>query len=148
MENLSKSYRALRVTDDISLTVKADIGLFKAPIFIQFIFGIFGGIGPEIDTLIFMKRTADPLFGDDYRWSVLGAGSAQMGLATTTSQMGGNVRVGLEDSLQIAHGKFATSNVDKVAKIRCIVEDLGCDIATPDQAREILNLKGGDKTAF
>lgn len=125
-----------------------DIGLFKAPIFIQFIFGILGGIGPEVDNLIFMKRTADRLFGEDYRWSVLGAGGAQMSLATTASQMGGNVRVGLEDSLFIARGKLAESNAQQVKKIRGIVEDLGCEVATPDEAREILELKGGDRTNF
>lgn len=125
-----------------------DIGLFKAPIFIQFIFGILGGIGPEVDNLIFMKRTADRLFGDDYRWSVLGAGGAQMGLATTASQMGGNVRVGLEDSLFITRGKLAESNAQQVQKIRRIVEDLGCEIASPDEAREILGLKGADRVAF
>jgi len=125
-----------------------DIGLFKAPIFIQFIFGILGGIGPEVDNLIFMKRTADRLFGDDYRWSVLGAGGAQMSLATTASQMGGNVRVGLEDSLFISRGKLAESNAQQVIKIRRLVEDLGCEIATPEEAREILGLKGGDKVAF
>ena len=125
-----------------------DIGLFKAPIFIQFIFGILGGIGPEVDNLIFMKRTADRLFGNDYHWSVLGAGGAQMSLAATASQMGGNLRVGLEDSLFISRGKLADSNAQQVAKIRRIVEDLGCEIATPDEAREILGLKGGDKVAF
>jgi uncharacterized protein (DUF849 family) len=125
-----------------------DIGLFKAPIFIQFIFGILGGIGPEVDNLVFMKRTADRLFGDDYRWSVLGAGGAQMNLATTASQMGGNVRVGLEDSLLIRRGQLAESNAQQVAKIRRIVEDLGSEIATPDEAREILGLKGGDRVAF
>lgn len=125
-----------------------DIGLFKAPIFIQFIFGILGGIGPEIDNLVFMKRTADRLFGDDYRWSVLGAGGAQMGLATTASQMGGNVRVGLEDSLFIRRGQLASSNAEQVKKIRRIVEDLGCEIATPDEARDILGLKGGDQVGF
>ncbi|WP_104493415.1 beta-keto acid cleavage family enzyme [Paracoccus denitrificans] len=125
-----------------------DIGLFKAPVFIQFIFGILGGIGPEVDNLIFMKRTADRLFGDDYRWSVLGAGGAQMPLATTASQMGGNVRVGLEDSLLIARGKLAESNAQQVAKIRRIIEDLGSEVATPDQAREILGLKGADRVGF
>lgn len=125
-----------------------DIGLFKAPVFIQFIFGILGGIGPEVDNLIFMKRTADRLFGSDYRWSVLGAGGAQMSLATTASQMGGNVRVGLEDSLFISRGALAQSNAEQVRKIRRIVEDLGCEVATPDEAREILGLKGADRTAF
>ena len=125
-----------------------DIGLFKAPVFLQFVFGVLGGIGAEVDNLIFMKRTADRLFGDDYRWSVLGAGGAQMPLATTASQMGGNVRVGLEDSLFISRGKLAESNAQQVTKIRRIVEDLGCDVATPDEAREILDLKGGDKVAF
>lgn len=125
-----------------------DAGLFKAPIFIQFIFGILGGIGPEVDNLIFMKRTADRLFGEDYRWSVLGAGGAQMGLATTAAQMGGNVRVGLEDSLLIRRGELAKSNAEQVQKIRRIVEDLGGEVATPDEAREMLELKGGDRVNF
>lgn len=125
-----------------------DSGLFKAPVFIQFVFGILGGIGPEVDNLVFMKRTADRLFGADYRWSVLGAGGAQMPLATTGSQMGGNVRVGLEDSLHIARGRLATSNAEQVTKIRRIIEDLGCEVATPDEAREMLDLKGADRVAF
>ena len=125
-----------------------DQGRFKASIFIQFIFGILGGIGPEVDNLIFMKRTADRLFGDDYRWSVLGASGARMGLATTASQIGGNVRVGLEDSLHVASGRLATSNAEPVRKIGRIIEDLGCEFATPDEAREILGLKGGDQVAF
>lgn len=125
-----------------------DIGLFKAPVFIQFIFGILGGIGPEVDNLVFMKRTADRLFGDDYRWSVLGAGGAQMPLATAASQMGGNVRVGLEDSLSISRGKLAESNAQQVAKIRRVIEELGSEVASPEEAREILGLKGADKVLF
>ncbi|MGH1459134.1 MAG: 3-keto-5-aminohexanoate cleavage protein [Paracoccaceae bacterium] len=125
-----------------------DIGLFKAPIFIQFVMGILGGIGADIDTLVFMKNTADKLFGDDYRWSILAAGASQIPMASTASQMGGNVRVGLEDSLFISRGKLAESNAQQVQKIRRIVEDLGCEVATPDEAREILDLKGGDKVNF
>lgn len=125
-----------------------DAGLFEPPVFVQFIFGILGGIGPDVDNLVFMKRTADRLFGTNYRWSVLGAGAAQMPLATTASHMGGNVRVGLEDSLYIARGRLAESNAQQVAKIRRIVEDLGSEVATPDEAREILGLKGGDRVGF
>lgn len=125
-----------------------DAGLFKAPVFLQFVFGVLGGIGADVDNLVFMKRTADRLFGDAYRWSVLGAGGAQMGLAATAAQMGGNVRVGLEDSLFIARGELATSNAQQVTKVRRIIEDLGHNVATPDEAREMLDLKGGDKVAF
>lgn len=125
-----------------------DSGMFKAPIFIQFIYGILGGIGADLDNLVFMKRTADRLFGDNYQWSVLGAGNAQMPFATTATQMGGNVRVGLEDSLFIKRGQLAESNAQQVKKIRRIVEDLGCQVATPDEARDMLGLKGADKTAF
>ncbi|MDJ0638669.1 MAG: 3-keto-5-aminohexanoate cleavage protein [Paracoccaceae bacterium] len=125
-----------------------DIGLFKAPVFIQFVMGILGGIGADIENLVFMKKTADKLLGSDYRWSVLAAGAAQMPLATAASQMGGNVRVGLEDSLFIKRGELATSNAQQVAKIRRIVEDLGSEVATPDEAREMLDLKGGDRVNF
>ena len=125
-----------------------DSGLFKAPIFIQFVMGILGGIGADIDNLVFMKKTADKLFGDDYRWSILAAGAAQIPMATTASQMGGNVRVGLEDSLFINRGVLAESNAQQVAKVRRIVEELGNDVATPDEAREILDLKGGDRVNF
>jgi uncharacterized protein (DUF849 family) len=125
-----------------------DIGLFKAPVFLQFVFGVLGGIGADIENLVFMKKTADKLLGDNYRWSVLAAGAAQMPMATTAAQMGGNVRVGLEDSLYIKRGELATSNAQQVAKIRRIVEDLGAEIATPDEAREILDLKGGDRVNF
>lgn len=125
-----------------------DIGLFKQPIFLQFVMGILGGIGAEIDNLVFMKRTADRLFGTDYQWSVIGAGAAQMPLASTASQMGGNVRVGLEDSLFITRGELAKSNAEQVKRVRRIVEDMGCEVATPDEAREILDLKGADQVAF
>lgn len=125
-----------------------DTGLFKPPVFLQFVFGILGGIGADIENLVFMKKTADKLFGNDYRWSVLAAGAAQMPLAAAASQMGGNVRVGLEDSLFIGRGKLAASNAEQVGKIRRIIEDLGSEIATPDEAREILDLKGGDRVGF
>ncbi|KNG95114.1 3-keto-5-aminohexanoate cleavage protein [Pseudaestuariivita atlantica] len=125
-----------------------DQGMFKAPVFLQFVMGILGGIGADIDNLVFMKRTADRLFGDQYRWSVLGAGAAQMGLATAATQMGGHVRVGLEDSLFIRRGELATSNAQQVEKIRRVIEDLGAEVATPDEAREILDLKGGDRVQF
>ncbi|GAB7522900.1 beta-keto acid cleavage family enzyme [Paraburkholderia sp. 2C] len=125
-----------------------DIGMFKPPVFIQFIFGILGGIGADLDNLVFMKRTADRLFGKDYRWSVLGAGGAQMNFATTAAMMGGHVRVGLEDSLHIARGKLARSNAEQVIKVRRILEDLGYEIATPAEAREILALKGSENVRF
>ena len=125
-----------------------DRGLLKPPFFIQMIFGILGGIGAAPENLIFMKETADKLFGDDYRWSVLGAGRHQMPLITQAAMMGGNVRVGLEDNLYIGAGQPARSNAEQVAKIRRIIEELGLAIATPDEAREILALKGGDKVGF
>ena len=123
-------------------------GLFKAPIFIQFVLGIMGGIGADIDNLIFMKKTADKLFGDQYRWSILAAGAAQIPLAATASQMGGHVRVGLEDSLFISRGTLAESNAEQVAKVRRVIEELGAEVATPTEAREILDLKGGDRVVF
>lgn len=102
-----------------------DTGVFKAPVFIQFVLGILGGIGAELDNLVFMKRTADRLFGDAYRWSVLGAGASQMDMAMAAALMGGNVRVGLEDSLFIAKGKLATSNAEQVLKVRRMLESGG-----------------------
>ena len=125
-----------------------DQGLFTAPVFLQFVLGILGGIGADAENLVFMKRTADKLFGDQYRWSVLAAGAAQIPLAVTASQMGGHVRVGLEDSLFITRGELADSNAQQVAKIRRIIEELGNQVATPDEAREILALKGGDRVNF
>jgi uncharacterized protein (DUF849 family) len=125
-----------------------DRGLFKPPVFLQLIFGILGGIGPDMDNLMFMKRTADKLFGNQYVWSVLAAGRHQMPFATQAAMMGGNVRVGLEDSLMIGRGKLATSNAEQVAKIRRIVEELGYEVATPREARQMLGLKGGDLVKF
>jgi uncharacterized protein (DUF849 family) len=125
-----------------------DKGLFQAPIFIQFVLGILGGIGADIENLAFMKRTADKLFGDTYQWSVLGAGISQMSLATAAASMGGHVRVGLEDSLQIARGELAESNAQQVRKIRRILEELGHEVATPDEARTLLGLKGGSEVRF
>lgn len=123
-------------------------GLVKAPFFIQTVFGILGGIGTHPDDVMHMKRTADRLFGDDYRWSVLGAGASQMKVAAMAASMGGNVRVGLEDSLWIAKGQLASSNAQQVRKVREILEGLGLEIATPDEAREILQLKGASQVAF
>lgn len=123
-------------------------GLVKAPFFIQTVFGILGGIGTHPDDVMHMKRTADRLFGDNYRWSVLGAGASQMKIAAMAASMGGNVRVGLEDNLWIGKGKLASSNAEQVLKVREILEGLGLEIATPDEAREILQLKGPAKVAF
>ena len=126
----------------------ADRGLVKAPFFVQSVFGLLGGIGPHAEDVIHMKRTADRLFGDAYRWSVLGAGANQFRIAAQSAALGGNVRVGLEDSLWAAKGELATSNAVQVEKIRTIIEGLGLKVATPNEAREILNLKGGDQVAF
>jgi uncharacterized protein (DUF849 family) len=125
-----------------------DRKVLEPPFFVQIIFGILGGIGAEMRNLMFMKETADRLFGDDYRWSVLGAGRHQLPFATQAAMMGGNVRVGLEDSLYIGPGEMATSNAQQVTKIRRIVEELGFEIATPTEARDILKLKGGDRVGF
>ena len=125
-----------------------DRGLVKAPLFIQSVFGLRGGIGPHPEDVMHMKRTADRLFGDQYQWSVLGAGRNQMYIATQSAVMGGNVRVGLEDSLWLGKGQLAKTNAEQVSKIRRILEELGLDIATPDDARRILQLKGGNNVAF
>ncbi|MBI1397406.1 MAG: 3-keto-5-aminohexanoate cleavage protein [Betaproteobacteria bacterium] len=125
-----------------------DRGLVKAPLFIQSVFGLRGGIGPHPEDVMHMKRTADRLFGNDYQWSVLGAGRNQMYIATQSAVMGGNVRVGLEDSLWIGKGQLAKTNADQVSKIRRILEELGLEIATPDDARRILRLKGGQNVGF
>ena len=119
-----------------------DRGLLKPPLFIQSVFGIRGGIGGHPDDVDYMRRTADRLFGDAYQWSVLGAGRNQMTIARQAAQLGGHVRVGLEDSLWIDKGQLATSNAQQVEKVRTILGELGLEIATPDEARAILQLKG------
>jgi len=125
-----------------------DRGLVKPPLFIQSVFGIRGGIGPHPEDVLHMRRTADRLFGDQYQWSVLGGGRNQMYVATQSAVMGGNVRVGLEDSLWIGKGQLAKTNTDQVAKIRRILEELGLEVATPDEARRILKLKGKNNVNF
>jgi uncharacterized protein (DUF849 family) len=126
----------------------ADRGIVKPPFFVQSVFGILGGIGPHPEDVAHMKRTADRLFGSDYRWSVLGAGRNQLPVAAIAAAMGGNVRVGLEDSLWIGPGQLAKSNAEQVTRARQIIEGLGLEIAKPDEAREILALKGASKVAF
>jgi uncharacterized protein (DUF849 family) len=123
-----------------------DRGLVKGPLFIQFVFGVLGGMGPDPENLMHMKVIADKLFGDDFMFSVLAAGRHQMPLITMSAAMGGHVRVGLEDSLTIARGQLSKTNAEQVMKIRRIVEDLGREVATPTKAREMLGLKGADCT--
>jgi uncharacterized protein (DUF849 family) len=123
-------------------------GLVRPPLFVQTVFGILGGIGPHPEDVMHMKRTADRLFGDQYRWSVLGAGRNQLPIAAQAAAMGGNVRVGLEDSLWSGPGRLAESNAQQVRSVRQIIEGLGLAVATPDEARAILSLKGGDKVGF
>jgi uncharacterized protein (DUF849 family) len=126
----------------------AERGVIKPPFFVQSVFGILGGIGPHPEDVAHMKRTADRLFGNEYHWSVLGAGRNQLPIAAMAAAMGGNVRVGLEDSLWIGAGKLAESNAQQVTKARQIIEGLGLDIASSDEARDILELKGGDRVNF
>jgi uncharacterized protein (DUF849 family) len=125
-----------------------DRGVVKPPLFIQSVFGILGGIGAHPEDVVHMKRTADRLFGDQYRWSVLGAGRNQLPIAAQSAAMGGNVRVGLEDSLWLGPGTLAESNAAQVRAARQIIEGLGLDVATPDDAREILGLKGRGDVGF
>jgi uncharacterized protein (DUF849 family) len=123
-------------------------GLVRPPLFVQSVFGILGGIGPHPEDVLHMKRTADRLFGADYRWSVLGAGRHQMPIAAQAAAMGGNIRVGLEDSLWLGPGRLAQSNAEQVRQVRKIIEGLGMDVASPDEARDLLALKGGDRVGF
>ena len=125
-----------------------DRGLVKPPLFVQGVFGILGGIGTHPEDVMMMKRTADRLLGDNYEWSALGAGASQMRVAAQVLAMGGNVRVGMEDSLWVGAGQLAESNAQQVTKVRKIIEGLGLEVATADEAREILSLKGGDKVNF
>ncbi|WP_375277527.1 BKACE family enzyme [Alteromonas australica] len=126
----------------------ADRGLVKPPFFIQTIFGILGGIGADEENLMYMKSTADRLFGDDYQWSVLAAGKNQMPFSTQTALMGGNVRVGLEDSLFIGKGQMAQSNAQQVEKIKRVLSEFSLEIATPEETRSMLGLKGKDNVDF
>lgn len=126
-----------------------DRGLIKPPVFVQSVFGILGGIGTHPEDVMQMRRTADRLLGrENYEWSVLGAGSSQMRIAAIALASGGNVRVGLEDSLWLGPGKLAETNAAQVTKVRQIIEGLGLQVAAPDDAREILSLKGGDRVNF
>jgi uncharacterized protein (DUF849 family) len=125
-----------------------DRGLLEPPLFVQSVFGIRGGIGTHAEDVLHMKRTADRLFGGAYQWSVVGAGRTQMAIALQSALLGGNVRVGLEDSLWIGKGRLAASNAEQVRKIRRILEELGLEIASADEARRILNLKGKTNVCF
>ena len=131
-----------------TLAYYLDQGLVQPPIFVQTIFGTMGGIGPDVDHIVHMKRTADRLLGDAYQWSTLGAGRFQMGIVTAAAIMGSHVRVGLEDSLYLGKGQIAESNASQVTKIRGILEALSLEIATPGEAREMLGLKGLDNVGY
>ena len=131
-----------------SLAYFVNRGLVKPPFFIQTVFGLRGAIGTHAEDILHQKRTADRLFGSDYRWSVLAAGKAQFPVATMACLMGGNARVGLEDNLYIERGKLAQTNAEQVRKLRRILDELGLEIATPDEARAILSLKGGNEVNF
>ena len=125
-----------------------DRGLIKPPFFVQSVFGILGGIGTHYEDVVHMKRTADRLFGSDYQCSVLGAGRNQLPIAAMSAGMGGNIRVGLEDSLWLGKGTLAKTNAEQVIKARQIIEGLGLEVASPDDARKMLGLKGPDKVNF
>jgi uncharacterized protein (DUF849 family) len=131
-----------------TLAYYLDKGMVQPPIFIQTIFGTMGGIGPDVDHIVHMKRTADRLLGDAYQWSTLGAGRYQLGIVTAAAIMGSHVRVGLEDSLYVGRGQLAESNADQVRKIRGILEALSLEIATPAEARQALGLKGLDNVGY
>ena len=125
-----------------------DRGLVRPPLFVQTIFGILGGIGADHENLMHMKRIADRLFGSDYQWSVLAGGRHQLSFVSMAAMMGGNVRVGLEDSLYAGKGRLATSNAEQVSIVRSIIENLSMEVASADEARAMLALKGGDQVGF
>ena len=125
-----------------TLAYYLDAGLVRPPIFLQTILGVMGGIGPEVDHLVHLKRTADRLLGDAFEWSVLGGGRHQFPLVTAAAVMGAHVRVGLEDGLYVGRGRLAGSNAEQVTKIRRILDELSLPVATPDEARDLLGLKG------
>ncbi|WP_205315578.1 3-keto-5-aminohexanoate cleavage protein [Nonomuraea lactucae] len=141
-------YEAYDVGHLYTLAYYLDLGLVKPPIFLQTIMGVMGGIGADVDHLAHMKRTADRLLGDAYEWSVLGAGRHQFNMATVAAVMGAHVRVGLEDGLYLGKGQLAPSNADQVRKVRRILEELSLEVATPEETRRILDLKGLDRVAF
>ena len=131
-----------------NLAYFVDKGLIEGTVFVQSVFGILGGIGGHPEDLMHMKRTADRLLGDRYQWSILGAWRNQMPLATIGAAMGSHVRVGLEDSLWIGPGQLAASSAEQVRRIRAVLEALNVDVASPDEAREMLGLKGAANVAF
>jgi len=131
-----------------TLAYYLDLGLVTPPIFLQTIMGVMGGIGPDVDHLVHMKRTADRLLGDSYEWSVLGGGRHQFNVVTAAAIMGAHVRVGLEDGLYLGKGRLARSNAEQVHKIRRILDELSLDVATPEETREILALKGLEQVGF
>lgn len=141
-------FEAYDVGHIYTLAYYMDIGLVQPPVFLQFVMATFGGIGPDVDHIVHMKRTADRLLGNDIQWSVLGGGRYQMNVVTVGAVMGSHVRVGLEDSIYLAKGQLAESNAAQVRKIKRILDELSLETATSDEAREMLGLKGLDKVAF
>lgn len=141
-------FEAYDISHLYTLSYFADLGLVKPPIFVQFVMGTFGGIGPDIENVVAMKQVSDRLFGRDIEWSVLGGGRWQFDLVTAAATMGGNVRVGLEDGLYLRKGKLAESNAEQVEKIVRILGELSREPATPEETRERLDLKGLDQVAF
>jgi uncharacterized protein (DUF849 family) len=141
-------FEAYDVGHIYTLAYYLDLGLVKPPVFLQFVIGTMGGIGPEVDNIVHLKRTADRLLGEDIQWSVLGSGRHQLNVVTVGAIMGSHVRVGLEDSLYLAKGKLAESNAAQVKKIRTILAELSLEVATSDEARQMLALKGLDQVAF